>query len=188
MDYKKIIIAISGASGAIYGIKLLESLNKIDIETHLIVSKTSLLTMTYETDYKISQLQNLATYYYNNNNLGALIASGSFKHHGMIIAPCSIKTMSQVATGCTDNLITRAADVALKEKRKLALLVRESPFHLGHLRNMTSLAELGAIIAPPVPQFYTKPQNLDEMVEQTIARILTLFDIEIESLKKWAGV
>ncbi len=189
MTQKRIIIAISGASGAIYGIRILELLKKFsNIETHLIISKSASLTINSETNYQIKNLQSICNFYYNNNDIAAKIASGSFKTYGMIIAPCSVKTMAQIANGSTDNLITRAADVILKEKRKLLLMVRESPLHLGHLRNMANLAEIGAIIAPPVPEFYTKPETIEDIILQTISRALNMFDIEVENIKVWQGL
>ncbi len=185
---KKIIIGISGASGAIYGIRLLEALNEAGVETHLVVSKAGLLTISQETKFSYSDIQKLADYSYPVNDIGASIASGSFKTMGMVIAPCSIKTMSEIATGVTSTLLTRAADVVLKERKKLILAVRETPLHLGHLRTMVSLSEMGAIIAPPLPAFYTTPSSIDDIINHSVGRILDLFEIENAFVKRWQGV
>jgi 4-hydroxy-3-polyprenylbenzoate decarboxylase len=184
---KKIIVGISGASGAIYGIRLLEELRKAAIETHLVISKAAGITITQETKWKVSDVSKLADYSYNIDDISCRISSGSFKNMGMIIAPCSVKSMSEIACGVTTNLLSRAADVVLKDRRKLVLAVRESPFHLGHLRSMASLAEMGAIIAPPLPAFYQQPQSLDDVVSHSIGRLLDLFDIETDLVKRWDG-
>lgn len=185
---KKLIVGISGASGAIYGIRLLEALKKTDVESHLVISKSAQLTISQETEYSLAEVKNMADVAYPIQDIGAAISSGSFKTLGMVVSPCSIKTMSEIATGVTSNLISRAADVILKERRKLVLMVRESPFHLGHLRTMVSLAEIGAIIAPPLPAFYPKPKTLDEVVNHNVGRILDLFDIETTLVKRWQGI
>lgn len=186
---RKIIIGISGASGAIYGIRLLETLKKIDnIETHLIITKTAHITISYETDYTPKSLEKLANFTYNPDNLCAKVASGSFKTSEMIIAPSSIKTMSEIASGITSNLLTRSADVILKEKRKLILMVRETPFHLGHLRTMVKLSEIGAVISPPVPAFYSRPKTIDDIINHSIGRILDLLDIETNLVTRWNGI
>lgn len=182
---KRLIIGISGASGIEYGLRLLEILKGLNVETHLIMSKAAMVTTGMETSIKVSDINKLADMVHKVDDIGASIASGSFKTDGMLIVPCSVKTMSEINSGVTSTLLTRAADVVLKERRKLVLMVRETPFHLGHLKTMTSLTEMGAIIAPPVPAFYTKPASIDEMIEQTLARLLDLFDIEIASLKRW---
>ena len=182
---KRLIIGISGASGIEYGLRLLEILKGLDVETHLIMSKAAMVTTGLETSIKVSDINKLADMVHKVDDIGASIASGSFKTDGMLIVPCSVKTMSEINSGVTSTLLTRAADVVLKERRKLVLMVRDTPFHLGHLKTMTSLTEMGAIIAPPVPAFYTKPASIDEMIEQTLARLLDLFDIEIASLKRW---
>ena len=182
---KRLIIGISGASGIEYGFRLLEILSGMDVETHLVMSKAAMVTTSLETSIKVSDISKLADVVYKVDDIGATIASGSFKTDGMLIVPCSVKTMSEINTGVTSSLLTRAADVVLKERRKLVLMVRETPFHLGHLRTMTSLTEMGAIIAPPVPAFYTKPASIDDMIEQTLARLLDLFDIEVSSIKRW---
>ncbi|MBT5765883.1 MAG: UbiX family flavin prenyltransferase [Kordiimonadaceae bacterium] len=182
---KRLIIGISGASGIEYGLRLLEILSELDVETHLVMSKAAKVTAKLETSIKVSDINQLADVVHKVDDIGASIASGSFKTDGMLIVPCSVKTMSEINCGVTSSLLTRAADVVLKERRKLVLMVRETPFHLGHLKTMTSLTEMGAIIAPPVPAFYTKPSSIDEMVEQTLARLLDLFDIEISTIKRW---
>lgn len=183
----RLIIGISGASGAIYGIRLLQILKETPYETHLILSKSSHITLAEETDYTIDDLKKLADFTYAPGDIAARIASGSFKTEGMIIAPCSIRTMSSIATGNTDTLISRAADVILKERKRLVLMVRETPLHLGHLRNMMNLAEIGAIIAPPVPAFYTRPQSVMDIVDHSIGRVLDLFAINSRLVKRWDG-
>lgn len=185
----KIIVAITGASGAIYGVRLLEILKHLtNIEIHLIISKAAGITIKHETGYKISSLKTMAHHHYNVEDISACISSGSFKADGMIIAPCSIKTMSAIAHSFCDNLITRAADVILKEKAKLVLLLRETPLHLIHLRNLVQISETGGIIYPPVPAFYTKPESIDDLVNHTLYRILDLFNIDIPDLKRWKGL
>ena len=185
---QKIIVGISGASGAIYGVKLLEALQEAKVESHLIISKAAGITITQETDYKVSDVAKLADFTYSIEDIGARVSSGSFKTLGMVVVPCSVKSMSEIATGVTSNLISRAADVALKERRKLVLAVREAPFHLGHLRTMTHLAEIGAIIAPPLPAFYPNPQNVEDIVNHSVGRLLDLFDIEHNLVKRWDGL
>jgi 4-hydroxy-3-polyprenylbenzoate decarboxylase len=179
------IIGISGATGVIYGVRLLQVLKQQGIETHLIVTKAAEMTRAYETDLSSQQLRSLADIWYPVTDIGAAIASGSFKTMGMIIAPCSIRTMSEIAHGITSNLLTRAADVVLKERRRLVLLVRETPLTAGHLRTMLAVTESGGIIAPPVPAFYIQPHTLTEVVDHTVGRVLDLFDIEIEGLQRW---
>jgi len=181
----RLIIGISGASGAIYGVRLLELLQDTPIETHLVVSKSALITLAHETELSWSQLKGLADVSYSNQDIGAAIASGSFKTMGMVIAPCSVRSMSEIASGVTSTLLTRAADVVLKERRRLVLMVRETPLHRNHLRSMTELAELGAVIAPPVPAFYAKPSCLEEMVDHTLGRVLDMFDIELGIVRRW---
>lgn len=187
MVAKRLVIGITGASGAIYGIRLLEVLKNTPIEAHLVLSKSSHLTITQETNYSLEDVQALADEVHHIHNIGATIASGSYKTLGMIIAPCSINTMSSIASGVTGNLMSRAADVVLKEQRKLVLMVRETPLHAGHLETMRKLALTGAIIAPPVPAFYAKPQSLDDMVNHSIGRVLDLFDIETDLVTRWKG-
>lgn len=181
----RLIIGISGASGVAYGIEALKLLADSDVETHLVMSKAAERTLHYETDMSVANVKTLADVCYNPKDIGAAIASGSFKTAGMLVAPCSIKTMGEINTGITSNLLSRAADVVLKDRRRLVLMVRETPLHLGHLRTMTSLTEIGAVIAPPVPAFYAKPKDLAEMVQQTVARSLDMFDIECEATKRW---
>ena len=181
----KIIVGISGASGITYAVKALELLRAADVETHLVISKAGERTLAHEMDISLSELKAMADHVYSNKDIGAAIASGSFRTAGMLIAPCSIKTMSEIHTGVTSSLLTRAADVILKERRKLVLMVRETPLHTGNLRTMTGLSERGAIIAPPVPAFYTKPNSLDEMILQTVGRVLDLFDIKSDGVKRW---
>lgn len=182
---KRLIVGISGASGVQYGIRLLEILKECHVESHLVMSKAAAVTVSLETNVKLSDVNKLAHTVHKVEDIGASIASGSFRTDGMLIVPCSVKTMSEINTGVTSSLLTRAADVTLKEKRKLLLMVRETPLHLGHLRTMTSLSEIGAIISPPVPALYCKPASIDEMIDQTLGRALDLFDIEVSGLKRW---
>jgi 4-hydroxy-3-polyprenylbenzoate decarboxylase len=183
----RLIVGISGASGAIYGVRLLEMLRKTDIETHLVMSKSAEMTLVYETDLKPKDVRALASVTYPVGDIGAAISSGSFPTMGMVIAPCSIRTMSEIATGVTASLLSRAADVVLKEKRRLVLAVRETPLHVGHLRNMTTLAEIGAVMAPIVPAFYTRPRTVDDIVNHTCGRLLDLFGIDTGMVKRWMG-
>ena len=182
---QRLIIAITGASGVRYGVRLLELLRPLEIETHLVLSRTAEVTLACETDLKIAQVQALADQCYPATDMAAAISSGSFRTRGMIIAPCSVRSMSEIATGVTTSLVTRAADVVLKERRRLVLMVRETPLHTGHLRTMTQLSEMGAIIAPPVPAFYAKPASLEAMVDHTLGRVLDLFDIDAGSVTRW---
>lgn len=184
---KPLIVGITGASGVIYGVRLLEMLNTCGIETHLIVSRAAVLTLAYEMELKLSDLEKLATVVHSNNDVGAACSSGSFRTMGMVIAPCSIKTMAEIATGTTANLISRAADVALKERRQVVLLLRETPLHLGHIRTMAAVTEAGAIVYPPVPAFYAQPKSLTEMVDHTLGRVLDLFDIDVGVVRRWSG-
>ena len=181
----RIIIGITGASGVIYAKRCLEALKSAGVETHLVVSRAAEMTLAYELGEKAVDLESLASIRYAAGDVGAAIASGSFRTAGMIVAPCTIKTMSEIATGVTSNLISRAADVVLKERRRLVLMVRETPLHLGHLRTMTALAEMGAIIAPPVPSFYTEPQTVADIVDQSVGRVLDLFDIDWPPTRRW---
>ncbi|MDN3641034.1 UbiX family flavin prenyltransferase [Simiduia curdlanivorans] len=184
---RRLIVGITGASGVVYGVRLLELLKATDIETHLVMSKAAELTLHYESDLKPDDVKALANVVHAPKNIGATIASGSYKTEGMIVAPCSVKTMGEIATGITTGLVARAADVVLKERRRLVLMVRETPFHTGHLRTMTALSEMGAVIAPPLPAFYAKPTSLEQMVDHSLARVLDLFDIEVSGLKRWHG-
>lgn len=183
----RLIVGITGASGIIYGIRLLEALQNTNIETYLVVSKAALRTLQYEYPIPLAELKNLANKYYSNTDIGAAIASGSFSTCGMIVAPCSMKTLAEIAHGFASSLLTRAADVTLKERRPLVLLTRETPLNAAHLNNMLAVTQMGGIIAPPVPAFYNLPQSIEDIVQQTVARALTLFGIEIESLKVWGG-
>jgi flavin prenyltransferase len=180
-----LIVGISGASGAIYGIRLLEILNKIHVPAHLIVSKSAIQTLKEEADSSVEAVRKLAADTYSNSDIGAAVSSGSFRTHGMIIAPCSIRTLSDIAYGGTDNLLSRAADVQLKERRRVVLIVRETPLHAGHLRSMMAATENGAIVMPPVPAFYHKPKTIDDIVNQTVGRALDLFDIDSKVVKRW---
>jgi flavin prenyltransferase len=184
---RRLIIGISGASGIIYGVRVLELLKHTEIETHLVMSKSAEMTLAYETDLKPASLQAMASVHYTVSNVGASISSGSFPTMGMLIAPCSVRTMSEIATGVTSTLLTRAADVTLKERRRLVLAIRETPLHVGHLRTMTQLAEMGAIVAPIVPAFYNRPRSVDDIINQTAGRLLDLFGIETGVVKRWKG-
>ncbi len=183
----RLVVGISGASGITYGIRLLELLRPTPVETHLVVSKSARMTLAYETTISVGELTSLADVAYSNTDLGAPISSGSFPTLGMVVAPCSIKSMSEIASGVTSSLLARAADVVLKERRRLVLMVRETPLHRNHLRTMTELSELGAVIAPPVPAFYTRPTSLEEMVDHTVGRVLDLFDlgVNLDVVRRW---
>jgi flavin prenyltransferase len=182
---KRLIIGISGASGVTYGVRLLQLLRNAGVETHLVMSKTAEQTFAYETDLKIAEVRELANVTHAIDDLAAPISSGSFRTAGMIVAPCSMRSMSEIASGVTTTLLTRAADVVLKERRRLVLMVRETPLHTGHLRTMAALSEIGAIIAPPVPAFYAKPDNLEDMVDHTVGRVLDLFDVDVGVVRRW---
>jgi 4-hydroxy-3-polyprenylbenzoate decarboxylase len=181
----RIVVGISGASGIVYGIEALKQLRELGLETHLVVSKSAMITLAHETDMKVAELNALADVVYQNTDIGAAIASGSFQSMGMIVAPCSIKSMSEVATGVTSTLLSRAADVILKERRRLVLMVRETPLHAGHLQSMVNLSHMGAVIAPPVPAFYTRPRSIEDIVTQSTARALELFGLESSGIKRW---
>ncbi len=184
-----LIIGITGASGVIYGIRLLEVLSSMkESETHLIISEAGEMNIGYETDWKIEDVKAMASFCYRINDISARIASGSFKTEGMIIAPCTVKTMSALANSYADNLLTRAGDVTLKERRKLILLVRETPLHLGHIRSMEKLAEMGAIIMPPVPAFYYRPRTIQDIIDHTIGKALDIFGIEHNLFERWSGL
>jgi 4-hydroxy-3-polyprenylbenzoate decarboxylase len=186
---KRLIVAITGATGAIYGVRLLQSLRNISgVETHLLVSEAGVLNLHQELDMTRKDVEALADVVHNVRDVGASIASGSFQSDGMIVAPCSMKTLAAVAHGLSDNLIARAADVALKERRRLVLMVRETPFNLAHLRNMTAVTEMGGIIFPPLPGFYHRPATIEEMVDHTIGRVLDLFDIPHALIPRWVGL
>lgn len=181
----RIIIGVSGASGAIYARRALEALKAAGVETHLVVSRAAEMTMAYELGDRARDFASLADFHYAVSDVGASIASGSFRTLGMLVAPCSVRTMSEIATGATSSLLTRAADVVLKERRRLVLMARETPLHLGHLRTMTALAEMGAIIAPPVPAFYAEPQSVADIVDQSVGRALDLFGVETPLVRRW---
>ena len=183
----RLIVGISGASGIIYGVRLLEALRPLPVETHLVMTRTADMTLAYETDRRAADVRALADAVYPIGDLGAAPSSGSFRTLGMSVAPCSIRSMSEIATGVTSNLLTRAADVTLKERRRLVLMVRETPLHTGHLRTMLALSEMGAVIAPPVPAFYTRPESLEAMVDQTVGRVLDLFQIDTDLVQRWDG-
>ena len=181
----RLVVAITGASGAIYGIRVLELLRELPVETHLVLSKWARVTIEQETAYALADVRALADVTWAENDQAAAISSGSFKTRGMIVAPCSTKTLAAIATGFSHNLVCRAADVTLKERRPLILMVRETPLHLGHLRTMTALAEMGAIILPPVPAFYAEPNTLSDLVDQMVARALDFVDCEWPLAKRW---
>jgi 4-hydroxy-3-polyprenylbenzoate decarboxylase len=184
---KRIVVGISGASGVIYGVRLLEMLRELNVESHLVMSRSAQMTLAYETDLRAADVQALAHEHYPNADIGAAISSGSFWVDGMIVAPCSMKTLAEIATGNTGTLLSRAADVMLKERKRVVLMARETPLHLGHLRNMTSVTEAGAIIYPPVPAFYARPDSLESMIDHTLGRVLDLFDIDTGTVKRWTG-
>ena len=184
MSTRRLVVGISGASGVVYGVRLLQMLKETDIETHLVVSKAGEMTLAEEMDMRLADLKSLADVHHSIRHVGASIASGSFPTLGMIIAPCSIRTLGEIASGVTSSLLTRAADVALKERRRVVLLVREAPLHLGHLRAMTAVTEMGAIVFPPVPAFYSKPKTIDDLVGMTVGRALDLFGIDT-GIPRW---
>ncbi len=184
----RLIIGITGATGAIYGIRLLEVLRQLQVETHLVMTSAAKQTIAYETDCSVAVVQALASQVYSERDIGAAISSGSFRTAGMVIAPCSIKTLSGIVNSYDDNLVVRAADVVLKERRRLVLLLRETPLHLGHLRLMTALTEYGGVVMPPVPAFYTRPTTLDEIVNQTVGRVLDQFGLETTIFTRWQGL
>ncbi len=185
---KRLIVGMTGASGAIYGVALLRLLQKTDIETHLVMSRSARITLTQEIDIDVANVSALASVVHPVDNIGASIASGSFRTMGMVIAPCSMRSLAEIATGVTSSLVTRAADVVLKERRRLVLMVREAPLHLGHLRAMTAATEMGAIVYPPVPAFYARPASLEQMVDHTLGRVLDLFEIDNAAISRWGGL
>jgi 4-hydroxy-3-polyprenylbenzoate decarboxylase len=186
---RRLVVAITGATGAVYGVRLLQQLHATPgIETHLIVSDAAALTLHQELGIQRREVEALAHVVHKNRDVGASIASGSFQSDGMIIAPCSMKTLAAVALGLSDNLIARAADVVLKERRRLVLMVRETPFNLAHLRNMTAVTEMGGIVFPPLPSFYHRPASIDEMVDHTVARVIDLFGVAQTLAPRWAGM
>ena len=182
---KRLIVGISGASGVIYGIRALQALEGSGIETHVVVSKSAEMTLGYETDIKPADVRSMGSHFHPIGDVGASIASGSFRTMGMLILPCSVRTMSEIATGVTSTLLTRAADVVLKERRRLVLALRETPLHTGHLKTMTRLSEMGAVIAPIVPGMYSRPQTVDDIVDHSVGRLLDLFDIDAGLAHRW---
>ncbi|HZQ00341.1 MAG TPA: UbiX family flavin prenyltransferase [Reyranella sp.] len=185
-DHKpRLIVGISGASGVIYGVRLLEVLRRLPVETHLVMTRTAEVTLAHETDLKVSDVRRLADVAYPIGDLAAAISSGSFQTIGMIVAPCSMRSLGEMAHGISSNLLTRAADVVLKERRRLILVTRETPLHAIHLRNMATLADMGAIIAPPVPAFYNRPKTLDEVIDHTVGRALDLFGLDTGTVRRW---
>ncbi|MFM0325523.1 UbiX family flavin prenyltransferase [Caballeronia glebae] len=185
MSTRRIAVGISGASGFTYGVRLLELLRELDIETHLTISRSALLTMQHETTHKLADVNALASFTYRCDDMAAAISSGSFRTLGMIVAPCSMKTLAEIASGLSSSLISRAADVTLKERRPLVLLARETPYTLAHLRNMMAVTEMGGIVAPPVPAFYARPASLDAMIDHTLGRVLDLFALDCNSVRRW---
>ncbi|AMM86609.1 UbiX family flavin prenyltransferase [Martelella sp. AD-3] len=185
LQQKRLVIGISGASGVIYGLRALQILRGLNIETHLVMTASAEVTLGHESDLGVADVHAMADVVYAPDDIGAAIASGSFRTMGMLVAPCSVRSLSEIATGVTAGLLSRAADVMLKDRRRLVLMVRETPLHLGHLRAMTQATEAGAIIMPPVPAFYTRPKNLDDMVTQTVARALDLLGIDSDLVRRW---
>jgi len=185
MSNRRIIVGITGASGAIYGVRLLSALKTVGVETHLVMSRSAKITLGHELDLKVADVYALADTVYQTDNIAAAISSGSFLTMGMIVAPCSIRTLSEIATGVTSTLLTRAADVVLKDRRRLLLMLRETPLHLGHLRSMVQVTEAGAIIMPPVPAFYTRPQSIDDIIDHSVGRVLDLFGLENSLVRRW---
>ena len=185
MTAKRVIVGITGASGAVYGLTALRALRAAGVETHLIVSRSAQITMAHETETRPADLAGLADVIYRIDDIGAAISSGSFRTEGMLIAPCSIRSLSEIASGVTSSLLTRAADVVLKERRKLILMVRETPFHLGHLRSMTAVTEMGAIVMPPVPAFYIRPVTLQDVVDHSVGRALDLLGLDNSLVSRW---
>ena len=184
-DRPRLIVGVSGASGVVYGLRALDACRDMGVESHLVFSRAAALTLSQETELSMADVNRRADVVHKIGDVGASIASGSFRTLGMIVAPCSVKTMSEIATGVTSSLLSRAADVTLKERRPLVLMVRETPFHLGHLRTMTQLTEMGAVICPPLPAFYTKPRSIAEMVDQSVGRALDLFGLSWKPVKRW---
>jgi 4-hydroxy-3-polyprenylbenzoate decarboxylase len=182
---RRLVVGISGASGVLYGARLLQVLRNTDVETHVVMTKAAEVTFAHETSMKIAEVKALADVCHRIDDMAAPISSGSFRTMGMIVAPCSVRSMSEIASGCTTTLLTRSADVALKERRKLVLMVRETPLHTGHLRTMTALSEMGAIIAPPVPAFYNRPESLADVIDHSVGRVLDLFGIEVGVVTRW---
>jgi 4-hydroxy-3-polyprenylbenzoate decarboxylase len=184
---RRMIVGISGATGIVYGLRLLAMLRELDVETHLVMTKAGERTLAYETEMKVREVRQSADFCYSDSDIGATIASGSFRTMGMVVAPCSVRSLSAIASGNTDGLLSRAADVCLKERRRVVLLFREAPLHAGHIRSMAAATESGAIVFPPVPAFYDRPQSLDDMVDHTVGRVLDLYDIDAGLVRRWSG-
>lgn len=185
LSSRRMVVGISGASGAVYGIRLLEALRKVDVESHLVITRSGKRTIAHETNLRLEDVRGLADAYYPSEDIGAAISSGSFRTMGMVVAPCSVRSLSEIAYGNTTSLLTRACDVALKERRKVVLMLRETPLRLTHLKAMQAAAEDGALIMPPVPAFYTRPESLEDIVDHTIGRVLDYFDIETDMVRRW---
>jgi 4-hydroxy-3-polyprenylbenzoate decarboxylase len=185
-DPSRLIIGISGASGVIYGVRLLQALKPLPVETHLVMTRTAEVTLAHETRMKVADVRRLADVAYPIGDLAAAISSGSFRTMGMIVAPCSMRSLGEIAHGISSTLLTRAADVVLKERRRLVLVTRETPLHTIHLRNLVTVSELGAIVAPPMPAFYNKPKSLDDVIDHTVGRLLDLFDLDTGKVKRWS--
>lgn len=184
---RRLIVGVSGASGVIYGVRALETLRRLEIETHLVMTRSAQVTLAHESSLKVADVYALASVVHRPDDIGASISSGSFLTEGMLIAPCSIKSLSEIASGVTSGLLSRAADVVLKERRRLVLMVRETPLHLGHLRSMAQATEMGAIVMPPVPAFYARPASVDDIIEHSIGRALDLFGLESGRLRRWGA-
>ena len=185
VGHQRIIVGISGASGIAYGVRTLEALRKLNIESHLVMTRAAQVTLAHEMSMKVAEVNALASVVHKLEDIGASISSGSFQTIGMIVAACSMRTLSEIATGVTSNLLTRAADVVLKERRRLVLMVRETPLHLGHLRSMVQATEMGAIMLPPVPAFYNQPKTIDDIVDHSVGRALDLFGLDAGLVKRW---
>ncbi|MBM3622267.1 MAG: UbiX family flavin prenyltransferase [Alphaproteobacteria bacterium] len=187
LPQSRLIVGITGASGVIYGVRLLQALRDLPVETHLVLTKTAEVTLAHETDFKVKDVKALADVVHSPTDLAAPISSGSFRTLGMAIAPCSMRSLGEIATGISTSLLSRAADVVLKERRKLVLMVRETPLHAVHLRNMVTVAELGAIVTPAMPAFYSRPKTVDDIVDHSVGRLLDLFDLDAGIVKRWGG-
>lgn len=184
----RLIIGMSGASGAVYGIRALELLRRADVETHLVMSRAARITLTQETGRTVGEVEALADVVHKAEDIGAAISSGSYQTMGMLVAPCSVKTLSEIASGVTSTLLSRAADVVLKERRRLVLMLRETPLHAGHLRSMSEVTAMGAIVAPPVPAFYARPASVGDIVDHSVGRALDLFGLDLGSVQRWTGL
>ena len=188
MSPLRLVVGISGASGVIYGVRALVRLREAGIETHLVMTRAAKITLAHETDLKVADVEALASVVHRAEDIGASIASGSFRTLGMLVAPCSIRSLSEIASGVTSGLLSRAADVSLKERRRVVLMVREAPLHAGHLRSMLAVTEMGAIVTPPVPAFYARPNSLEAMIDHTVGRALDLFELEVGGVVRWKGL